>query len=794
MSSKINTFWSLISEHQIEIPVIQRDYAQGRENKHVNQIRTGIVTSLLNALAKKEQYPLGFIYGKIEGKEQEKIQQQNKEAVGTMMRAVKSYANTLALSIDYKLIDKNINTTLPKTKLIPLDGQQRLTTLYLLHWYLIQLKVNDDNTKKELLDVLKGFTYKTKKTTRNFCSAITNHLLNEEDFKEHKISDIITQKTWFLKKWLLDPSIKGMLVMLDEIQNQINSIDNTNLLKNLINEPIIIFDFLDLDELKQTDILYVKMNARGKTLSDFEHFKAWLIEETKNTSLIEKDWNTKIDTIWYDLFWRHKNDYTVDNTIFNFIKNIALYAYLVTDNNDFKKRYFINLMNPNTYVSHKDFKDYGLLNSKTLNYIFKSLNTLSTKNLQEYDNWLKDIFCEPFAKKDTKITNLFIRPSKSIDYYERVYYYAFNLFIISDDNIEDKEGKFKNWMRITRNLIYNTYIQNPENFIKAINSINELSENIYDINAYFLSDELNVSFFSKTQVKEETLKLSYFNDVNFKAAIIQYENHHYFYGQIGMLFNILEKNEKNNVDLFTSYANSLDYYFNPSIEKKPWKLQRKMLMYSNYFVHKSGNKFLFCKQDGTSLRARNDNWRQIFNANIDSDTFKAFKNVIRNNPELNINEIDDWRKYFIEYPDVFSYCKETFIDFYNEFDIRLIKQKTYNGKHADLYSFILYLYLSRKGFSNIDIKYNDVNYYRTATSFPLISIFDKNNNTIIIEIYYNPVKDDNKKGEFIIETPLLNFFKNKERINDKIYISINSIKDVDKLMEEISNELKTIKL
>ena len=72
----------------IEIPLIQRDYAQGRDMPKVNYIRTRFVGALREALINDEPITLDFVYGEIDN-----------------------------------------NRTL-----IPLDGQQRLTTLFLLHW------------------------------------------------------------------------------------------------------------------------------------------------------------------------------------------------------------------------------------------------------------------------------------------------------------------------------------------------------------------------------------------------------------------------------------------------------------------------------------------------------------------------------------------------------------------------------------------------------------------------------------------------------------------------------------
>ena len=799
-SKQIHTFWDLLKNHQIEIPVIQRDYAQGRTEKRVNQIRVNFVQSLLKSLKEVEEpLSLGFIYGKIEGKEQELILQRNKEAVNVMLTAVKSYANSLDLGIEYNLQNKEISTVIPHTKLIPLDGQQRLTTLYLLHWYIIQRLGKDEMT--EQLNILKGFGYKTRKSTSDFCSAITNsdNKLNVDDFNTDTLSNSIINNTWFLRSWLRDPSVKGMLEMLDEINKQVNNDEEINIVElwnRLINQKTIQFDFLDLDELKQTDELYVKMNARGKPLSDFEHFKAWLQQETKE-EVDEVNWAYKIDTDWYDLFWSYKpkKEYEVDNTIFNYFKSICLLDYLTKENEN--KRKFIDsiVTKTNSYVALRDFKEAQFFSIEALNFLFKTLNSLNDIDLEVYQNWLTDIYQLPFTKNNDIAYKFFSSASKSTDYYERVYYYAFILFLNDIHTIEevDREYKFKEWMRITRNLIYNTYIQNPDNFIDAITSLKVLSKNKFRITDYLLSDNVNISFFAKNQVEEETTKLKYFKIEGFKEAILKQENNNYFYGQIGFLFNLMPDENKDRLEVFNLYADRVSYYFDESVEKQHWELQRKLLMKGDYFVHISGNKFRFNKNDAGSLRARNDNWRKVFNGNADYNPFVTLKEVIQSDDNIiDASIIDDWKKYFIKYPKVMSYCNETFIDFYHDLDIRLIKQKTYNGKHADLYSYILYLHFEKMNndFKGFSFKYNDVNNFRTSTNIPYFTI--TNNGKDFIEAYYYPNGED-KTGTYKIEIKkkLDNEFleeyisTSKERI-----IPIKNINDVDTFIEDLSNALK----
>mgnify|MGYP004703844449 CR=1 FL=1 len=89
ISGKRLTFFQLIQEYHIQIPIIQRDYAQGRNTAH--EIRDSFLDALLAYLEENRKHrDLDFVYG-----------------------------NQSAEAIDEEI------------KFIPLDGQQRLTTLFL---------------------------------------------------------------------------------------------------------------------------------------------------------------------------------------------------------------------------------------------------------------------------------------------------------------------------------------------------------------------------------------------------------------------------------------------------------------------------------------------------------------------------------------------------------------------------------------------------------------------------------------------------------------------------------------
>jgi hypothetical protein len=57
-------FWQLLNKQKIEIPIIQRDYAQGRKDK--KEIRDNFLNALYNSLNDSKAIRLDFIYGSIE--------------------------------------------------------------------------------------------------------------------------------------------------------------------------------------------------------------------------------------------------------------------------------------------------------------------------------------------------------------------------------------------------------------------------------------------------------------------------------------------------------------------------------------------------------------------------------------------------------------------------------------------------------------------------------------------------------------------------------------------------------
>lgn len=260
--NSIKNFSGLLSEYGVTIPLIQRDYVQGRVHDITKLEGKGDETS--RKLLKK--YLL------------ERERRDN--FVSQLISALENpQSNLMQLTFIYGNTEKTgTNSLRHDESLIPLDGQQRLTTLFLLAWILIYKQTDNDyklNTSyNDFEKGMKSFSYKTRPSSNAFCSSIMNEIIQPS---LGSIGEIIQAQSWFGDDWKMDPSVNAMLQMLDKMEEMLNGKNVKLMLDNLLNGHGIEFELLDLEDYKLTDGLYIKMNARGKQLTEFENWKSEFI-------------------------------------------------------------------------------------------------------------------------------------------------------------------------------------------------------------------------------------------------------------------------------------------------------------------------------------------------------------------------------------------------------------------------------------------------------------------------------------------------------------------------------------
>jgi hypothetical protein len=263
MQTNYYTLWTLLNNSEIEriqVPIIQRDYAQGRSDEKATNIRGRLLDALHAALEQQQPLTLDFVYGELQ----------------------------------------------EKTKLfVPLDGQQRMTTLFLLHWFLALV----DGRKAEAKGALGKFTYETRSSSRSFCENLVDAELNAWESYPN-LAAAIRDTSWFQPTWERDPTVAAMLTMLNAMAVRFKDAQGWFERLTDANNPLIGFYFLDMPKVGLTDDLYLKMNARGKPLTAFENWKAEfdLLLQQQGWPELQVDFGQKTDSTWTDLFWRHRRE------------------------------------------------------------------------------------------------------------------------------------------------------------------------------------------------------------------------------------------------------------------------------------------------------------------------------------------------------------------------------------------------------------------------------------------------------------------------------------------------------
>ena len=298
---------AFLTDKYVRIPQLQRDYVQGSDK--AKEIRDLFICDLVETLsadtpeAKQKTLHLDFIYGST-----------YEEAPASGL-----HPHWKEGELHFDIPNSDVNE--PTKVFLPLDGQQRLTSLWLLHWMLCP-ETEADAAKK----LLSHFSYATRSSSRRFCAALVAHIGDGElkqQLKTNKAKSALMEAPWFLPAWQKDPTVNSMIEMLVAIGTRLGEADTAPLWKRL-QEGAITFTVIEIqsNEFRLTDELYIKMNNRGRLLTDWECDKAKAIEclgevvfKEENAGLWESleaneqektpadYFSFRVDGRWQDFFW-----------------------------------------------------------------------------------------------------------------------------------------------------------------------------------------------------------------------------------------------------------------------------------------------------------------------------------------------------------------------------------------------------------------------------------------------------------------------------------------------------------
>lgn len=744
------TLWKALEQYHIVIPTIQRDYAQGRKNDpKITQIRKAFLQALVQSLTENQELELDFVYGSLNQK-------------------------TLEL----------------------LDGQQRLTTLFLLHCYLVhknKLNIKEIDVIKERLQ---KFSYQTRTSSKLFISQLVEKLAEME--WSGKPSMAIENEAWFLAVWRKDPTIISILTMLDELDSLLGTkhTDELNeLWMGLSSHSVLNFYLLPMNEFSLTDELYIKMNARGVQLTEFENFKAWLqgfLENKIETSKANHFFQS-IDTKWTDLIWTASKDWnkSFDASFIHFFKICLLcehQKYLsnnksVDSTNEDDIESLVSRLRLNLFISQTEYMDlFSNEVSNTIDHITALLDFAVVK--QKSQNNIFEIL-----SKD--------KPS----YEEQANFataYYFTKYIQNIDQFED-------WNRISGWLVKNAkgYYNSEKLMLSVLDALEQLAihighDSVLDKISTLHQHQNIIELCSKTAFEKshieheiEKAKLIIQNPA-WKELLKKYEEHNYFYGRVDFILDYAKADDGNIcMDKFTYYAEIAAHLFTDEfIKDKEYRLHRCFLSLGNYFVKYRIN-LNFCSDSYSSYRDRAENWRAVFDKNrvseenkqpqlkilfdlLDDDVSFSKLERIRNQK---LAQVYDWRRYFILDDRVFSYCSYALIRKESNDLIYLLKTSGLKGKHAELKSYVLYFTLQSPEYS---LEKTDLVYVSVSNRETMPSLMVKNKLRITF-----------KNGEFIneiIEQNLEASEISRLATNEEMQEFKNIIKAQQQVLDEIKHQ------
>lgn len=465
-----------ITVREIEIPLIQRDYAQGRKTETVNRIRSTFIDALCKPLNTDDAtLDLDFVFGDV------------------------------------------IETS---GKFFPLDGQQRLTTLFLLHCYLAWRTHTAPHTQQ-----WSRFTYATRPGARDFCIFLTK---SQPDFSG-SLSAWLKDQADYLPTWQHDPTIQSMLVVLDALHEQFltsqpNDVEHAwNRLIDKEN-PAIRFHLLPMKENGLTDALYIKMNSRGKPLTPFENFKAHFEELLESAHSAEsREFAIKVDTDWSDILWPYcGDDHLIDDEFlryFRFVTEVCGWKSGVKFNDSTRVEILAEL------VYGAEVSD----STASTKFLLQSFNIWKDKNIKdEFDA----IFTTRSATTSTPLLLFKSFENEGTDLFHACCrHYGTRLWALADTILlygvllkfmhEVNDADFFTRMRVLRNLV-----EASEDEIRA-GERNNMPKLLAEVEHLIVHGNLQqIKTFNQVQVVNETNKATTLqSNPELKADMHQLEDH-----------------------------------------------------------------------------------------------------------------------------------------------------------------------------------------------------------------------------------------------------------------------------
>lgn len=507
---------------QIIIPKIQRPYAQGRLDGVCTYVRNTLLNELFANFKTDEIFDFNFIYGI--------VRPSNDEYVMEL-----------------------------------LDGQQRMTTLFLAYWYIANCELTEeDEEDKVIRDALDRFVYETRSTSTVFCHKLASYRI---DLSGQIPSKVIRQAKWYFKSFDRDSTITAMLTMLDAIHERYINQENNALHTKLAN---IQFYVKSLGFFNLSEELYIKMNARGLQLSPFENFKADLInyiggidylpfkelvplyrKDSEETVEFHFNFSVKLDSKWIDIFWKRGFE-NFDAPYMSFFSRFFACKYIISTKdvvNDRDMRQDIilrkiytdaeNRTKTDEYLGFQEFESILTNHPEYILTLDKVLDTFYQYDFKDSRKAIYEMMVPAWGKLSSDGDDFYRNINSEMTHIKLIAFGAVIEFIEAFE-LFDAET-FRQWMRIVWNVVENTNIDSLtpvssliRKFSAVIHSIaKRMSEGEAFYNALSQWKEDKIGERENRALLEEVLKASCIAESDEWLQVFEEaERHPYFRGMV----------------------------------------------------------------------------------------------------------------------------------------------------------------------------------------------------------------------------------------------------------------------